>query len=390
MDNDSGQSLDPFEFHGHPASCISGLGGSEPIPDPTYAFHTSYVAVARGHAHFVVRFSGLQARRGSLVLRVHMLSDKAGAAAQLVTSHRLQLNWLAHHGGETQVRFEAFRGARYALMGIVPDQLDASAEGLTVTLDRPAAQDDLASPGEVAETQSTAYQSETIKSASASLILSMEQPSFAQPVSQPCTASQLREPAFKARAKTLAPPSGLEPARLWEIAYTIQALDRYGTLQLGARGLVLGHCDPILATALTAAGTTFQHVAFAPQEASKGVTVDPLALPDDLFAFDFLLSIRSTDAMNSDRQATSFVEKAMECLRPQGLAIHVLGFHPAPSNLGMVAFDRNGLERIAFALISRGHQLARMKPPLPQHILESAADTVVPYGVIARRASLIR
>lgn len=390
MDNESGQSLDPFEFHGHPASCIPGLGGSGPVPEPTYVFHTSYVPVARGHANFVVRFDGLQARRGSLVLRVHMLSDKAGAAAQLVTSLRLQLNWLTHHGGEAQVRFEAFRGARYALMGIVPDQLDATAEGLTVTLDRPATQDDLASPGEAAESQSTAYHSETIRSVPASLILSMEQPSFAHPVSQPCTAAQVREPAFKSRVRTLASPSRFEPARLWEIAYALQALDRYGTLQPEARGLVLGHCDPVIATALTAAGTTFQNVAFAPQDASTGVPVDPLALPDDLFAFDFLLSIRSTDTMGSDRSAMSFIEKAMECLRPQGLAIHILGFHPAPSNLSTVAFDRNGLERIALALISRGHQLARMKPPLDQFSLERAADMVVPYGIIARRASLIR
>lgn len=390
MDNESGQSLDPFEFHGHPASCIAGLGGSQPIPDPSYAFHTCYVPVARGHAHFVVRFNGLEARRGSLVLRVHMLPDEAGAAAQMVTSHRLQLNWLAHHGGETQVRFEAFRGARYALMGIVPDQLDASARDLTITLDRPATQKDLEAAGEAAETQSTAYQSETIRSVPASLILSMDSPSFAQPVSQPCTVAQLREPAFKSRSKALAYPSSWDPASIWEGAYVIEALDRYGMLQPGARGLVLGRLDPHVATMLTAAGMTFQHVAFTPQDAGDSAMADPLALPDDLFAFDFLVSIRSTDAMEDNRSATSFIEKAMECLRPQGLAIHILGFHPSPAHLEAVAFDRNGLERVAFALISRGHQLARMKPPLPHHKLKGADDGIVPYGIIARRAALIR
>jgi len=389
MDDSSGQSLDPFEFHGYPASCIAGLGGSLPVPDPSYAFHTPYVPVARGHAHFLIRFTNLEARRGSLVLRVHMLPDEPGAVAQLVTSHRLQLNWLAHRGGETQLRFEAFRGARYALMGIVPDQLDASATNLAITLDRPATEDDLAAPGMAAESQSTAYGSETIRSASAALILSLDPPSFAHPVSQPCTAKQVREPEFRNRVKALGNRSA-DRATLWESAYAVQALDRYGMLQPGARGLILGRNDPAIAATLAAAGASCRHVSFDPVDGADGSTIDPTALPEELFAFDFLLSIRSTDTMSSDKVAAAFIEHAMECLRPQGLAVHILSYHPSPSSLSTVAFDRNGVERIALALISRGHQMARMKPALVPHKLESGADTVVPYGLIARRAIAIR
>lgn len=390
-DDTPGQSLDPFEFHGYPASCIAGLGGPAPLPDPSYAFHTSYVPVARGHAHFRARFTNLQARRGSLVLRVHMLPDEPGATAQMVTSHRVQLNWLSHHGGEAQLRFEAFRGARYALMGVVPDQLDASADDLEVTLDRPATEQDLAAGGEAAEARSTVYGSKTVRPAPVSLLLSLEAPSFAQPVSQPCTARQLREPAFRTRCSSLG-SLPVDRAERWQIAYAIQALDRYGMLQPGARGLVLGNVDPALTLALTAAGTSWHQVALAQNGGGEGEgqAVDPADLPAELFAFDFLLSIRGSDALSSGQLAASFIEKGMECLRPEGLAVHVVGHHPAPATLPIVAFDRNGLERIALSLISRGHQMARMKPALAQHSPEMGNDFVIPFGLITRRAPLIR
>jgi hypothetical protein len=389
MDDMSGQALDPFEFHGHPISSIPGLGGTGPLPDPTYAFHTSYVPVARGHAHFLVRFTNLQARRGSLLLRIHMLPDEPGAVAKLVTSHRVQLNWLAHHGGETQLRFEAFRGARYAIMGLVPDQLDASADALTIMLDRPAGEDDLAAGGEGADARSTPYVSETIRSVPAPLLLSLEPPSFVQPVSQPCTMEQLREPAFRKWCDGLR-DLPVSPIERWQIAYVLQVLDRYGTLKAGARGLILGHANAPVERALIEAGTTFQRVALNQNEAGGVIVINPGDLPGELFAFDFLLSIRATDTLGSDRLAVGFIERAMECLRPNGLAVHVTGYHPNPTGLSSVTFDRNGLERIAFTLISRGHQMARLKPALTQHLPETGRNQAVPFGLVTRRAALIR
>lgn len=390
MDDVAGQPLDPFEFHGHPASSIAGLGGAAPLPDPTYAFHTPYVKAARGHAHFLVRFANLRARRGSLLLRVHMLPDEPGAIANMVTSHRVQLNWLAHHGGEIRLRFEAFRGARYALMGVTPDQLDASADGLSVTLDRPADEDDLAANAGATEARSTAYASDTVRTAPSPLLLSLEPPLFAQPVSQPCTAAQLREPAFRDRCRALGALFG-DRIEQWRTAYAIQVLDRYGLLQAGARGLVLGQVDPVLERGLAAAGVMSHRVALGEGGTDPSAPVmDPAALPGDLFAFDFLLSTRATDLLGGDQQALDLIERSMECLRPGGLAVHVVGHHPDPAQSPAVAFDRNGLERIAFALISRGHQMARLKPPLARHRLESGKDGVVPFGLVARRAALIR
>lgn len=389
MDEEAGQSLDPFAFHGHPVSAIDGLGGDAPLPDPTYAFHTPYVHVARGHAHFRVRFANLQARRGSLLLRVHMLPDEAGAVASMVTSHRVQLNWLAHHGGEVQLRFEAFRGARYAIMGLVPDQLDAQADGLSVTLDRPATEEDFAAAGEAIETRSTGFASETIKPVAVSLLLSLEPPSFAQPVSQPFTSGQRREAAYRARGKALRDLPA-DPPEQWQAAYAVQVLERYGVLQPGARGLILGPAPDALARAIGEAGATLSQVALARDGslADAVPSIDPDELPGDLFAFDFLLSLRITDRLADAGQALRFIERGMECLRPNGLALNVVGYYPAPATLSTIAFDRNGLERIAISLISRGHQVARLKPAAAQLAWDDQEP--VPFGLIARRASLIR
>lgn len=385
MDDMSGQTLDPFRFHGHPVSSITGLGGTGPLPDPTYAFHTAYVPVARGHAHFLVRFTNLQARRGSLLLRIHMLPDEPGAVAKLVTSHRVQLNWLAQHGGETRLRFEAFRGARYAIMGLVPDQLDASAEMLTIILDRPASEDDRAAVG---DPRYTAYGSETIRTVSAPLLLSLEPCSFAQPVSQPCTTEQLQEPAFRKRCDTLSNLPA-DPMERWQVAYALQVLDRYGVLQDGARGLILGRQNHWVEHAVIAADASFYRVELD-HTGGEAPVIDPADFPADLFAFDFLLSIRATDTLGNSRAAGGFIERVMECLRPNGLAVHLVGYHPDPSLLPSVAFDRNGLERVAFGLISRGHQTARLKPALTEHLSKGSLASAIPFGLIARRATLIR
>lgn len=381
-----GQSLDPFAFHGHPASSIAGLGGSVSLPDASYAFHSPYVPVARGHAHFLVRFENLHARRGSLILRVHMLPDEPGAVAVMVTSHRVQLNWLAHHGGQIQLRFEAFRGARYAIMGVTPDQLDASADALAVTLDRPATPEDLAATGGTTEARSTAYASDTIRAAPVALLVSMEPPSFAQPVSQPYTPAQARERAFRDRCATV---TGLpaDPGERWQMAYVLQVLDRYGALRSGARGLTLGPENRPIAAALAAVGAVGERVMLAGAGNDPHVAAIAAAdLPGDLFAFDFLLSIRAMDDMGDARTATRFLERSMECLRPGGLAVHLVAHHPDPARGERLAFDRNGLERLAFALISSGHQLARLKPPTAMDVERSP----VPFGLVARRGSAIR
>lgn len=382
------RTLDPFDFHGHPVSVIRGLGGSAPLPDPTYAFHTSYVPVARGHAHFTVKFDQLRAKRGTLWLRIHMLPGSDGAPARMVTGQRVQFNWLSHHGGEIHLRFEAFRGATYAIMGLVPDESDASADNLTIILDRPASEADLAEGATFADAHTTTYASETIRGAS--LMLSTDPAVFATPVSQPCTPTQLRDRAFRDWQKQL-DPATRDTAATWEGAYVMQALERYGLLQPGARGLAFGARSSAVAALLSSNGLTCDTVDLseAHDDVLPETSIHPAALPGNFFAYDLILSIRATDTLSSERSAQAFLEKAMECLRPGGLAVHVVAHRLIEHEAPPVSFDRNGLEKSVLAMISRGHQAARLKPVFQHTKVVRTDDGMIPFGIILRRAASI-
>lgn len=382
------RTLDPFDFHGHPTSVIKGLGGEAPLPDPTYAFHTRYVPVARGHAHFTVRFDHLRAKRGTLWLRIHMLPGGDGAPARMVTGQRVQLNWLSHHGGEIHMRFEAFRGATYAIMGLVPDESDVSADNLTIILDRPASEDDQAEGATFAEAQSTTYASDTIRVAS--LMLSTDPALFAAPVCQPCTPGQLRDRAFRGWQKQIASAAG-DAAAAWQLAYVLQAFERYGLLKPGARGLAIGAQSSEVAGLLSVHGLTCDTVGLsdADEDVRPVGSIHPGALPGDFFAYDLIFSIRATDRLASERSAQAFLESAMECLRPGGLAVHVVAHRLSQHDVPLVSFDRNGLEKIMLAMISRGHQTARLKPVFQHTKAERTEDGLIPFGIITRRAASI-
>ena len=96
--------LDPFAYQPGIASKIKGLGGHAAGHDPDYVLHTPYVEVAEGPAQFSVRFRGLTAKKGTLVLRVHMLGREEGARARLANAERIALNRLIQHGSEATIR----------------------------------------------------------------------------------------------------------------------------------------------------------------------------------------------------------------------------------------------------------------------------------------------
>ena len=386
--------LDPFEYHGHTASCIAGLGGDHPNPDAAYAFHTGYVPVARGYAHFTVRFRNLRARFGTLWLRIHMLPAEPGAAARMVTSDRVQLNRLVHHGGETFVKFEAFHGATYALMGLIPDRTDASAEDLSVELDRPFDPDQDDDRISIDDASSTVFGTKAVKPASQ--LLSMEAPVFSKPVSQPFTPMQLAEPAFR---RWLAEAGSGSSEENWARAYLLQALETYGMLQAGARGLVFGSMPSGIAELFDRTGLRHEQVALtgdavrATEDAPPSREVDPVVLPSGLIAFDFLCSIHASDRFEDERAAAAFIEKTMECLRPGGIAVHVVlacaAFARRHEEAGPTCFDRNAIERIVLGLISRGHDVARLKPLSTRELSGREIYRPRPFGLIARRARSI-
>jgi hypothetical protein len=372
--------LDPFAFFPGMASAIAGLGGPMAHEqDRSYALHTLYVDVAEGPASFIVRFAGLTARRGSLQLRVHMLGEDQRAV--LVNTARIQLNRLVAMGGETSIRFEGYRNVRFALYGTIVGETDAAADGLMVTLDRPAA---IEEPVDVViEARNTAFRRDDVRPDTQ--LLSMAAPTLASPVSQAGTAGQLEEPCLDRWVGEL----GLRDAparRQWSEAYVLQALDRYGALQKGARGLVFEPADRSVTKALRKLGI---EVVTAPLPPSPDV------IARELVNFDFLWTIDIAQRFGSLSIGRWFIDAAFRCIRPGGLAVHVVPFDPAadqrlPSASDLL-FGRPELERTALGMISREHEVAQIKintvdaitGPVPDSDVEAAC-----FGIIARKARL--
>lgn len=383
--------LDPFSFHAGVASRISGLGGSAPGHDPTYVFHTPYIEAAAGPAHFTVQFAGLKARRGTLILRVNMLATEPGAHARLANSDRIQLNRLVNQGGIAQIKFEGFRGFSFAVHGAIVDDTDAEAEGLVCTLDRPAephADDAIVSDG-----RTSAFGRDVVKPIPH--LISLEPPTLEFPVSQLCTARQTAEPLFGewARRLGLSAASTLEQ---WQSIYILRALDSYGMLQPGALGVGLGvETGPlpaemaardisVVATRINGVSQTgtddadrphamleslqrpaiCEPTIFATNVSCREIGLRPL--PKDLVNFDFAWSVDVMAGIGTIAAGLQMIEDVMACLRPGGIAIHVVPYRLGRGSRtieegGRVLFRRIDVERLGVLLISRNIEVAQIK-----------------------------
>ena len=408
--------LDPFGFFPGAASRIQGLGGTGAASSPDYAFHTPYVEAAPGPAHFMVRFDGLRATSGTLVLRVHMLPLEPGARARMANSERIALNRLVQHEGKIQVRFEGFNDVTFAIVGLIQGETDASADGLTVKLDRPADPD--ARPAHAVEAKGTAFGKTPVKTAPT--LLSAEPPTLANPVTQVATHAQLRESVAGGWLARLRPKASSGPEH-WRKVYTLEALRRYGMLEEGAVGLGFEPSPSGVPAALAAMRTkvvaTFPvrggHLPDAEAlkrdltsrapcpadlfDANVAVRIASWRrVPEDLVNFDFLWSARANERLYSVAATIRFIEETMGCLRPGGLAVHVVSYDLSPGGRATpsserVLFQQGDLERIALLLVSRGHEVAQFKIDASDAILAPANHGVerrTLAGIIARRARL--
>lgn len=392
----TGLSLDPFSFQPGVASRITGLGGSDPGYNPDYVFHTQYVGVAPGYAHFHVRFRGLAARQGTLIIRVHMVAEE-GAHARLVTAERVLLSRLIQLGGNYAIRFEAFHGISYALYGGIQGDTDAEAEGLEIVLDRPAdpnAQSRLATEG-----RNTRFGHDKVKPATH--LVSLDRPRFDFPVTQLCTQPQLRERAFGEAVRRLG-QARAEALDRWRQGYVLQALTSYGVLQAGARGLCFNARGALPAT-IADAGVELVAISEgdSPDVAAAGShpglsyrTAAFHPLPDDLVNYDFLWSDDVLCSFATAAESQQFAEEAMACLRPGGFAVHVVRYDPSDGHGGVGALQRADIERLLLIMISRKHEVAMFKVHREDIVLEpsrSPADPdITACGIILRRAPTIQ
>ena len=408
--------LDPFGYFVSAASRIQGLGGTGPSSSPEYAFHTPYVEAAPGPANFSVRFENLRAKSGTLVLRVHMLPIEPGSRARMVNSHRVALNRLVQHDGEIEISFEGFNDVTFALAAFVQGETDATADGVTVFLDKPADPD--APSVRTVEAKGTAFGNTPVSPAST--LLSIDPPTLANPVTQVATATQLREPVAGSWLARMRPKGSSGPEH-WRKIYTLQTLRRYGMLEEGAIGLgfepspsgvpaALAAMHTNVTTVLPTRGGPHPNIEAVKRDLAGRAPCDKdlfdanvrvrvaswRRIPDDLANFDFIWSARANERLYTVASAISFIEESMACLRPGGLAVHVMSYDLSPSGRSVPSSERmllqqGDVERIALLLVSRGHEVAQFKIDATDPILAPPSHGVqrrTMVGIVARRARL--
>lgn len=216
-------------------------------------------------------------------------------------------------------------------------------------------------------------------------------PSLAAPVSQLCTAAQLREPAFAEWCGRLGLPPDLH-RKIWEFCWIAAVAEAEGMLRPGLRALGFGvgqeplpallaqHGLDVVATdappevvagqgwdstgqhaeglavlerpALIDSATFRDRVRFAP--------VDMNAIPPDLTGFDLCWSSCAFEHLGSIEKGLEFVENSLATLRPGGLAIHTTEFNLSSNdetfeqpNLSL--FRKQDIERLFARLVAAGH-----------------------------------
>lgn len=391
--------LDPFGLWPARASAVRGLGGSDPTPNPAYAFHTSYLFARTGPIAFRGRFEGLRADGGILVMRVRCMR---GAGARVVTVRRVAvpLAAVAAQGGHWSIGVRARAGRAYALAGRIEDAQGAAADGLAMEL---AGRDDGAWHAERLREGVTAVLDPSPPRGLARLgrrgrlwragLLATEPATIARPVSQMCTAAQMDEPDFlRLLRKVQHRPH--RHRKLWEFIYILAVLERHGTIRPGARGLGFGCGGEFMPSLLAAEGCrvlatdmppdrrqaagwidTGQHAsslrqlhwpALCPADAFAANVgfraVDMRAIPDDLRGFDFCWSACAFEHLGSIAAGLRFVERSLRTLAPGGIAVHTTELNLCSNRRTIdreatVLFRRRDMERLAARLHAAGHRV---------------------------------
>lgn len=379
--------LKPFSFWPGHASALIDSAGTEPPLAPGYAFHTDYVPSSGSKVRFDIRLGGLRATTGKLHLAINRLNGQGIVVDPKTRS--VPLADLVKRGGEVRISMRGGLGYSYAVVGTVSDDADARADSVEISMiggvtgnvlsDSFAAarRDFLAAPG----------------TGSLAPVIVRRRATLAEPISQMCTAAQMDEPAYAEWCRRM----GTVPwphRKQWEFVFICRALDYYGALREGSRGLGFGvgnepmaslfasHGCNIVATDLAADderatvwNATYQlganlrqiHKPELCDEASfyervSYRAVDMTAIPADLTGFDFTWSSCAYEHLGSIKAGLAFFENSLACLKPGGIAVHTTELNLSSNGDTLdhgatVIFRRRDFEALAERLIEKGHEV---------------------------------
>ena len=183
--------------------------------------------------------------------------------------------------------------------------------------------------------------------------------------------------------------------KLWELCFVLQTLFDADMIAPGRKGLGFGCGSEPLPSYLAAHGVSVTATALPPERArsegwaehgqnalsrdqmlmehlvdratfERNVTLrylDMNHIPADLSGYDFCWSVCALEHLGSIANGLAFVEKALDCLRPGGVAVHTTEFNidedgPAVDNWMTVSFQRKHMEALAERLRGQGHKVA--------------------------------
>ena len=220
-----------------------------------------------------------------------------------------------------------------------------------------------------------------------------ELPTLLAPVSQACTQAQFDEPSYEYWCQAIREVPRYH-RKQWEFCFILQALAVNDMLRPGARGLGFGvGREPlpalmasrgisVLATDLETSSaveagwvSTLQHAPTrealndrgicSPDEFSQLVDtrfMNMTAIDPNLDNFDFCWSACALEHLGSIERGLTFIEQALSCLRPGGIAVHTTEYNCSSDedtldNSSTVLFRRRDIMGLAERLQGLGHSL---------------------------------
>jgi len=227
---------------------------------------------------------------------------------------------------------------------------------------------------------------------------------------QLCTTAQTRAPAYLEWCDVIGRRPDAQRRKVWEYCYALQGLTEQLGLRAAQRGLGFGVGREPLPSVFAARGIDVvatdqslesaqgtgwirskEHAAdveqlihpkiCAPEQLKKHASfraVDMNAIPDDLTGFDFLWSSCALEHLGSIELGLRFIERAMGCLKPGGVAVHTTEFNLVSNDKtvddqGTVLFRKRDLEELARRLTAQGALVLPLNchpgsEPLDHHI----------------------
>lgn len=211
-------------------------------------------------------------------------------------------------------------------------------------------------------------------------------PTFERPDSQLVSASQIYEPACQKWFSRLGHGLSMD-RKLWEYAYILQAIHTYGLVLPGARGVSFGCGKELAVSILAAEGCEILATDYVPDLDSeqtweaRGLDdlffrqiidreafekcvsfrhLDMNSIDEDIRGFDFCWSTGSLEHIGSHANGLAFIENAMACLKPGGIAVHTTEFTVSSDTVSydspeLSFYCRADIESLAERLLGSGH-----------------------------------